>query len=280
MDNINNEKSVKDVHSVAASANAATYDSVMTQKYIQSAPHVKYRSLRELYAKLVVQVYHDAKKTSVIPRVLDLGAGEGSTTLQFLELGAHVTAVDISKSQLALLEDRCKLFKQRLEIQEKDVEEFLHSRSGELYDVVVVSSFLHHIPDYLGLIKKIIVLLPPHGQFFSFQDPLRYDSVGKFTKVFADFAHCSWRIFQGDVIGGIKRRIRRSRGIYLDDCESDNVEYHAARNGVDQNAIAVLLEKEHFNAQIISYFSTQGVLFQSVGEWLRLKNTFAVIARR
>jgi len=273
-------KSANNTYRTATLANAVVYNSEFTRKYANGAPHVKHKSLRELYAKLAIGIYDYTRKSAITPKVLDLGAGEGSTTLQFLELGAEVTAVDNSKSQLVSLENKCELFKGRLKVYSQDVESFLSRKNHGSYDIVVVSSFLHHIPDYLELIKKIIALLPPHGQFFAFQDPLRYDSVGKFTKVFSDFSYFSWRIFQGDAIEGVKRRMRRGRGIYLQDCESDNAEYHVARNGVNQNAIFELFKKEHFDCQIIPYFSTQSSLFQPVGNFLRIKNTFAVIARR
>ena len=104
--------------------------------------------------------------------------------------------------------------------------------------------------------------------------------MGKFTKVFSAFSFYSWRIFHGDVIEGVKRRMRRARGVYLDNCESDNAEYHVARNGVDQNAIAALFRQECFWYEIIPYFSNQSSLFQPLGSFLGLTNTFAVIARR
>lgn len=279
---MNKDKSkwVDNTYRIAALANAAVYNSEFTKKYANGAPHIKHLSLRKLYAKLAIQVYDYANKFTDSPKVLDLGAGEGSTTLQFLELGAQVTAVDSSKSQLASLKNKCGSFKNRLEVYSQDVEKFLNSNNNTSYDIVVVGSFLHHIPDYLGLIRKIIAPLPPHGQFFSFQDPLWYDSVGKLTKAFSDFSYFSWRIFQGDVIEGIKRRMRRARGIYLDHCESDNAEYHVARNGIDQNAVAALFQKERFYYEIIPYFSTQSSVFQPLGSFLGLTNTFAVIARR
>lgn len=81
------------INRIGALVNASAYDAEATKKYIDGAPHIKHASLRKLYGKLVLQVFDNAKKHKINPIVLDLGAGEGSVTLPFLELGAKVVAV-------------------------------------------------------------------------------------------------------------------------------------------------------------------------------------------
>jgi len=262
----------------AVLANMALYDATMTRAYIDGAPHIKHVALRELYAALLTQVYEYARQYSSQPRVLDLGAGEGSVTLPFLELGAVVTAVDVSESQLAGLQDKCQQYSDRLELRCEDVEVMLKS-TEERYDIVVANSFLHHIPDYLGLVGQALRLLNPHGQFFSFQDPLRYDTMGWAARVFSEAAYFSWRISRGDVLGGLRRRFRRGRGEYLADSLHDNAEYHVTRNGVDQDAIAKMFWEAGFECDIQRYFSTQSSIFQPVGAAMGVKNTFAIVAR-
>lgn len=266
------------VNKIAALANIAAYNPALTKDYIDGAPHVKHESLRYLYGELVVRVFDEAKKhTTTTPRVLDIGAGEGSVTLSFLELGARVVATDISESQLAALKEKCARFGNMLEVRCEDVSDTIKN-NADSFDIVVASSFLHHVPDYLGMIGQLQSMLASRGQFFSFQDPLRYDSVGKATLFFSSFAYYFWRIFKGDVIGGLKRWFRRKRGIYLQDCAYDNAEYHVGRNGVDQDAIRTLFQTNGFDCQIVSYFSTQNGFLQLLGERLGLKNTFAVMA--
>jgi SAM-dependent methyltransferase len=270
------------IHKVAALANAAMYESRSTSDYTDKAPHIRHSTLRNLYGKLVVTVHDFASTYTSTPQVLDLGAGEGSVTLPFLELGAKVTAVDISEKQLKALQAKCANYADRLELRCQDVFDAIESIRSEdkQYDVIVANSFLHHVPDYLSLIREAVAILPLRGQFFSFQDPLKYDSLGRFIRIFNALAYFSWRIFQGDVTGGIRRRIRRARGIYLEDCPQDNIEYHVTRGGVDQDAIHKLFEQSGFECEIIPYFSTQSRIWQPVGTALGMKSTFAVIARR
>jgi SAM-dependent methyltransferase len=264
---------------VAAHANLSTYNRESTKVYIKGAPHIKHHALRMLYQRSIADVYDTAKQHTETPLVLDLGAGEGSATLPFLELGAKVVAVDISADQLESLQKRCRSFRDALEIRCEDVNDALKDRS-RTYDIVVASGFLHHVPDYLGTIKKALKLLGAHGQFFSFQDPLRYDTVKTSTRVFTRLAYLAWRVFQGDVVGGFTRLLRRAHGVYLEDSIFDNAEYHVVRNGVDQDAICRLLTDQDWDCRIISYFSTQNFVFQSVGAMLSMKNTFAIVAQK
>ena len=79
---------------------------------------------------------------------------------------------------------------------------------------------------------------------------------------------------------GLKRRIRRNRGVYLKDSVHDNTEYHITRNGVDQEAIRLLFKECGFDCNIVSYFSTQSRFCQPIGAILNMKNTFAVLAQK
>lgn len=259
-------------------ANKAFFNNETTLRYGDVSPHIRHASLRRLYSQLVGDVFAYARKYSEVPTVLDLGAGEGSATLPFLELGARVVAVDVSDSQLTELQRKCHSYKDRLQVRHADIGGVL--RTNERYDVLVMSSCLHHIPDYISVIQAGVNVLSQKGQFFSFQDPVRYDTMGPLSYGFHKIAYFSWRVFQGDFVGGVSRALRRARGIYLDHCPADNTEYHVVRNGVDQNKIVALLSSQGFECTIVRYFSTQGSLFQSLGSALGIHNTFAVIAQR
>jgi|SRR2546428_11041771 len=278
MSNIQAERR-EDTNRMATLANLAMFGREGTEKYIERAPHLKHPRLRQLYAELVRRIFNEAKQYAEVPTVLDLGAGEGSAMLPFLELGGRVTAVDISESQLATLVAKCRQFGDRLEVRQEEISQILR-RKEVTYDVVVMNSFLHHIPDYLSVIREAISVLRPHGQFFSFQDPLRYDTLGRGTWFFSNLSYFWWRIFQGNYVQGLKTRIRRIRGIYVAGSKEDDAEYHVTRNGVDQNAIASLLQSEGFTSSVVRYFSTQSRAFQVLGAFLGVENTFAMIAQR
>jgi len=260
-----------------AQANLAAYDSEGSAAYIDGAPHLKHDQLRQLYASLLVGIFTAAKRHNPIPRVLDLGAGEGSVTLPLLELGAHVTAVDISPDQLATLRIKCARFGDRLTTRCEDITEMLNADDTR-YDIVVANSFLHHIPNYMGLIRDLTYRLSEHGQFFSFQDPLLYSTQPRVGRLFDRIAYAAWRVTKKGAWLGFSRYWRRSRGLYLADSPHDNAEYHVLRDGVDHLAIRRLFTEQGFDCRVVKYFSTQSWFFQLLGTALSLHNTFAIIA--
>lgn len=264
---------------MAALANAAMFDERGTSAYIKGAPHLKHASLQALYEDLTMRVFTSAKANRDTPNILDLGAGEGSATVRFLELGARVTAVDISESQLRDLRSRCQRYGDRLRIHCEEIGAAIR-RDNDVYDVVVMNSFIHHIPDYLAVIRHLLPSLGPDGQFFSFQDPLRYDTLERRSRVFSQLAYFSWRIFQGNLWRGFKTRLRRVRGVYVAGSLEDDAEYHVTRNGVDCATITQLLESEGFNCTVVRYFSTQSGLCQRIGASLAMENTFSITAQR
>jgi 2-polyprenyl-6-hydroxyphenyl methylase / 3-demethylubiquinone-9 3-methyltransferase len=272
-------QSKDDSHRLAALANAAMFNEEGTANCVAASPHLTHPMVCALYASLVNRAFNTAKKYSSMPRVLDLGAGEGSATLPFLELGAHVTAVDISESQLAVLAQKCGPFAARLRVYREDINQILEDKK-EQYDIVVMNSFVHHIPDYLAVFHKSIAILRPHGLIFTFQDPLRYDTLGRGSFCFSMGAYFFWRLFRGNYLQGLRTRIRRLQGIYIPGSKEDDAEYHVTRNGVDQDAIARLFASEGFTCEIVRYFSTQSSIFQRLGSFWGTKNTFAVIAQR
>ena len=148
------------------------------------------------------------------------------------------------------------------------------------FDVVVASSFLHHVPDYLGFLDRAIGRARSRAVFLSFQDPLLYASLPRPTRTYATLSYDAWRLVQGDVLAGIGRRLRRSRGVYLDTVVEDVIEYHSTREGVDHQAVLAKIAAHGFEPRLVRYFSTQASPFHVVGRVFRLENMFAVIATR
>ena len=266
----------------AASANRELYGGLhgaaQASAYINAAPHLKHRQLRKLFEALMSRVYSGAVRNSPLVRVLDIGAGEGTATHIFLRFGANVTAVDISEDQLNCLRAQCSNFEGRLEVHNEDAWDTV-KRPGN-YDIVLFNSFLHHVPDYLELMRLSFERIAPQGQFVSFQDPLRYDTLGKSTYMFSHGSYFAWRLFQGNLWDGFNTRIRRARGIYIEGSKQDDAEYHVTRNGLDQLAMSNLLQLNGFEPALIRYFSTQGAMLQKAGSFLGLQNTFAILGRR
>ena len=48
------------INQIAALANVSAYNEEATREYIDGAPHIKHKSLRTLYSKLLVQSFDNA----------------------------------------------------------------------------------------------------------------------------------------------------------------------------------------------------------------------------
>lgn len=264
---------------VAGTANRAVYDSMAHGEYLLGAPHLRHESIRNLYSEVVSRVFELAQRGGKPrPLVLDLGAGDGIATRPFLSRGAHVVAVDVSERQLEELRNNCHKYGGVLETRCDDVMNVL--AEGRKYDVIVANSLLHHIPDYMALMESVAGALSDCGVFMSFQDPMWRSSMSKRDMLVSSAAYVSWRIWQGDVLGGLWRRFRRALGYYSESSPHDNTEYHAVRDGVDQNAIRDTLVARGFECSILQYCSLQSAVLQPAGVRLGIKNTFALLAAR
>ncbi|MFN3188086.1 MAG: class I SAM-dependent methyltransferase [Candidatus Paceibacteria bacterium] len=92
---------------------------------------------------------------------LDVGCGAGNLTTHLIDLGVEVTASDISKDFLKLVETKHSCVKTHI-LNGEDLSEIADST----YDMVVTYSVLHHIPDYLKMMTEMCRVLKPGGVLY------------------------------------------------------------------------------------------------------------------
>jgi ubiquinone/menaquinone biosynthesis C-methylase UbiE len=108
-----------------------------------------------------IELARDTGRTAL--GVLDLGCGSGNVTAHLVELGAHVTAADVSPSFLTTIERRFGPTGVRtLRLNGVD----LSNVEDDTFDLITAYSVLHHIPDYLRMIEEIARVLRPGGIVF------------------------------------------------------------------------------------------------------------------
>ena len=265
-----------------AELNRQWFSLLSETQFIEASPHLNHESLRQLFYSTAKEALTLAAAVHNPPSVLDMGAGDGALTVPYLELGAKVTAADVTVEFLESLQKKSKAYADSLTVLPGDIFETLRklAAEGKQFDLVCASSFLHHIPDYLELCRLASRLVRRNGIFFTFQDPLRYDTLGKTERVMERAGYFWWRIFQGGYGRGLKTRVRRLFGIYRPDLAEDTAEYHVVRNGVDHLGVQSLLKSEGFECEVRPYWSTHSPLFQSLGRKLSLRSNFALMARR
>ncbi|PVG84866.1 SAM-dependent methyltransferase [Nocardioides gansuensis] len=210
-------------------------------------------------------------------RVLEVGAGHGTFTRTLVRAGAEVTVTEASRASADLL---CEEFVGSGSV------EVLHDATGEQvleraeqWDLAVMIAVLHHIPDYLSFLDRLCDRVAPGGLLFTAMDPLYYPRMSGWAHRADKAGYLTWRLFQGNYRRGLATRWRRLRGIYDETQESDLVEYHTVRQGVDEEAIADLLGSRFDAVEVFSHWSHQAPLFQWLGDRTSMRTTFGICAR-
>jgi ubiquinone/menaquinone biosynthesis C-methylase UbiE len=82
-------------------------------------------------------------------RVLEVGCGIGTDTINFARAGANVTAVDLSEKSLQLARERAKIFnlEKAITFYQANAEELSKSVPVEVYDMVYSFGVIHHTPN-------------------------------------------------------------------------------------------------------------------------------------
>ena len=251
----------------AQQANLDIYGVLDERTYIEGAPHVKHGELRDLFARLAWEALGNGKS------ILDVGAGTGLGTAPLLGRGLAITAVDSSARMLARYRSR----EPSAEVIVADVAEWLSS-CQQRFDLVMHVSMLHHVPDYMSLLRDSTALVRRGGSLLTFQDPLRYSAQPALDRIAELASYFSWRLFQGRYRIGLATLRRRARRVKLPDAQSDFGEYHVVRDGVDSHAITLQLSEQFSQVRKVCYWATQGRPQQWLGRNLGLHSYFAVVA--
>jgi len=105
--------------------------------------------------------------------VLDLGCGTGNLFLKLLGLGFTMRGVDISPDMAGILEQKIPpQAKDRAKVIVANVDEFI-ADCGQEFDCIVMSSVLHHLPDYIRTLEQALKLLKPGGWLYITHEPTR-----------------------------------------------------------------------------------------------------------
>ena len=245
--------------------------------YTIGSPHLKHRHLQDRLQSVVRESLEDIRARGLPLTVLEIGAGHGGYTEPLLAYGCHVTATETSRPAMETLTRKFGNNPQFVAV-------FAHNGglealAGKRFSLVLFSSVLHHIPDYISFISEACEgNLLSGGALVSVQDPLWYESMRRSTYYLSKGSYFVWRITRGDYLRGARTRLRRMRGRYDVNNPADMVEYHAVRRGVNEEEVTSLLEGKFESVRLTRYWSCIPRLFQSIGEVARQHNTFAIQA--
>lgn len=245
--------------------------------YVAGSPHLRHARLNAFVVGRLLDTLRAVTPDGARPKVLEVGAGHGPFTQHLLDAGAEVTVTEMS---LASAQHLSEVYRndERVRVVH-DPDGSLASVAGEQFDLAVAISLVHHIPDYVDFVHRVSDLIRVGGGFYSAQDPTYYPRRSRPVQWASRGTYLLWRLGQGNYQRGLRTRMRRLKGEYSDTEESDLVEYHVVRQGVDEEALVAALSQRFAEVELRTYWSTQSPLFQRLLQRWELPTDFALLAR-
>jgi ubiquinone/menaquinone biosynthesis C-methylase UbiE len=98
-------------------------------------------------------------------RVLEVGCGIGTDSINFARAGAQLTAVDLSGESLRIARERASVMgvEDRIEFVQADAEELTSAVSGGQYDLIYSFGVIHHTPRPEAALAEMRRLAAPEG---------------------------------------------------------------------------------------------------------------------
>jgi ubiquinone/menaquinone biosynthesis C-methylase UbiE len=119
---------------------------------------------------------------SHIKVALDFGCGAGNLTRHLSNLGCEVLACDVSRGFLDLVTSRKYLQNVKsVHLNGHD----LGNIADESVDMVATYSVLHHVPDYIGILKEFMRVVKPGGIIYIDHEPS--DEFWKKNQIYQEF---------------------------------------------------------------------------------------------
>jgi ubiquinone/menaquinone biosynthesis C-methylase UbiE len=190
-------------------ADATTYEQVHGDIFNS----IEQQRLRGMLREALKSVRTGAQRIDA----LDFGCGSGNLTRHLIELGAHTTSADLSDDFLKEIQQKFSGsgLSETLKLNGTDLSNVPDAR----FDLVATYSVLHHVPDYLAIVREMCRVLKPGGVLYI--DHEVTDTYYDRPAAYAEFLqkarpHVNWRRWLSlilDVRGyvHILRRLRNPR---------------------------------------------------------------------
>lgn len=170
-------------------------------------------------------------------KALDFGAGTGNLTGKLLQMGFEVCAVDISKEMCSILKNKYKnsFSRGKLRIVNSNIEELVFK---EKFDLITCYSVLHHLFNYLEVIRTLTTFLKNGGVLY-----LDHEVSPFFWQITSQIK----RIYMQSVIGlnAFYRFVKRIGKPSLYHVWSDY--YNKPENHIDHDAIETIFRDGEFS---------------------------------
>ncbi|MCK4953254.1 class I SAM-dependent methyltransferase [Candidatus Bathyarchaeota archaeon] len=169
-------------------------------------------------------------------RALDFGAGTGNLTGKLLQMGFEVWAVDISTEMYSILKNKfaSSFSKGKLRIINANIEELFFK---EKFDLITCYSVLHHLFNYLEVVKTLTTFLKKGGvMYLDHEASPFYWHTSQIRRLYV------WSVYFLNKIYKFVKRIRSPSFNY------EWSDYHCKNeNNIDHTAIEKIFRDNEFN---------------------------------
>lgn len=238
MKSIIDEKKVILENRIAHNEEATTYD--VAHAYTHSD---LYNDFVSNEINVIIEGLRRNKKKKY--RILDLGCGTGFiTTKLYMNHNFEIEAVDIAENMTKVLKEKIQNAS-NVHVYVQEASEFLRDgiASHKQYDLIVFSTFLHHLYDYLKILKQSIELLAQNGYIYILNEPVKKANLLEFID--ASFYRLLFtpKGLRYIIINAISLILNRSH--WVSNYDKIIAEYHYYRGGINLNAVLQLLEEHN-----------------------------------
>jgi 2-polyprenyl-3-methyl-5-hydroxy-6-metoxy-1,4-benzoquinol methylase len=235
--------------------------------YDRIHPEIFCKSEQNLIKNVLNQALAEIKQDKI--KALDLGAGTGNITSKLLENEKveSIVAVDLSKEMLDELDKKAGI-NPKLKMATKPADVFLMDDEAQ-YDLITISSVLHHLPDYFQTIATVLEKLNKGGVFIIFHEPTSEKS-----KLLKFLEWLDVRIFTNLFLPTEIKKVAKS----LDHTYSDYHVYHKFDlAGVKKN----LEERKDLETVYFKRHNNFGLrIFRLIGNLIPIKNHFILAVKK
>ena len=202
----------------------------------------------------------------------DVACGTGNILFKLLGLDCEVWGVDLSEEMLAVAQNKIPVaWKARVKLFRENIDDFLRQCETR-FDLVTVSSALHHFPDYAGTLRALCAFVKPGGYLYIVHEPSEYARVSdRFLRKIL------WQLDNALYFALTLGRTPKTeaRDYHLSD-------YHLY-HGFDETLVCRIIRKEGFSEQGFEYYASTmrlGISCWIDSRILHSRPQFCVIARK
>ena len=140
-----------------------------------SSPFPFFTGSPQTVGNYIISVGHIIRTMDLPPKssVLEFGPGWGNTTIWLARLGYDVTAVDIEKNFVDLINERAKQKKLKVNTIHGDFS--LINQFDRQFDAILFFECFHHCADHRTLIASLDQAVRPHGKVIFAAEPITDD---------------------------------------------------------------------------------------------------------